>query len=182
MFPDTVDFGGIPLGGNYFGKLVYFENDTGGPIEINSPYIGGQAGNPFAWFSNLIGRFGLGDGRALSYGVRFHPPGVGLFEDDLCIPVTDQPHPCVHLQGYGIETLSAEVFRRETASLTTYVPNPGYLPLDVRIRTGQSWATPLPSFAVIAPGDSLEVTIALNASELEPGAYRDSMRLSADAI
>lgn len=98
MPPDTVDFGAIPLGGNYFGQIVYFENATGSPIEINSPYISGQPGRPFAWFSNLIGRFTIGDGFSLRYSGRFQPSWEGAFEDDLCVPVAGFPHPCVHLR------------------------------------------------------------------------------------
>lgn len=182
MRPDTVDFGGIPVGGNYFGQIVHFENDTGGPVVIDSPYISGQAGNPFAWFSNFIGQFTIGDGFELAYGVRFHPPWEGTFDDDLCVPVADLPNPCVHLQGVGIESLVGEVFRGETAILTTTIPNPGYRPLDLRIRTGQPWATPLPSFAIVPSGEALEVTIALDARDLESGVYRDTLRVEAVGV
>lgn len=187
MRPDTVDFGGIPVGGNYFGQIVGFENNTGGPVVIDSPYISGQAGNPFAWFSNLIGQFTIGDGFGLAYGVRFHPPWEGplwegAFEDDLCIPVEDLPDPCVHLRGVGIEPLVGEVFRGQTATLTTTIPNPGYRPLDLRIRTGQPWATPLPSFAIVPSGETLEVTIALDARDLESGVYRDTLRVEAVGV
>ena len=182
MVPDTVDFGEIPVGGNYFGKLVYFANNTGESIVVNSPYIGGQDGNPFAWFSNIIGQFNAGDGFDLTYGVRFRPPSEGPFETDLCIPVMDFSNPCVHLRGRGIEPLVGTVFQGQTAVLSASIPNPGFRALDLRIRTGQPWATPLPSFAVVPAGDALEVTIALNATELESGTYRDTLVVEAVGV
>lgn len=179
MLPDTVDFGGVPVGGDYFGKFVYFQNATGGPVVINSPYISGQEGNPFAWFSNLIGQFTIGDGSDLSYGVRFRPPWPGRFEDRLCVPVQDHPNPCVLLRGKGIERLEVPVFSGETGSAIVYLPNPGYRTLDVRIRSGAPWATPLPSFGLIPPGDSMAVTLALDAQDLGSGTYRDTLRVEA---
>lgn len=181
MFPDTVEFGSIPVGGNYFGQFVHFENDTGGPIQIDSPYIGGQAGNPFAWFSNFIGQFTIADGSGLRYGARFAPPWEGEFEDNLCVPVTDLPNPCVHLRGRGIAPLSAEV-AQGAATLTTSIPNPSTRPLIVTVQARAPWATPSPALAEIAPGDSLLVDIAIDATELRPGLYRDTLRVDAAGV
>lgn len=179
MLPDTVDFGAVPVGGDYFGKFARFENATGKAVSASTPYIRGQDGNPFAWFSPVIGRYQLGDDRSVSYGLRFRPPWPGHFEDDFCVPVEDHPYPCVHLRGRGVAALEVAAFQGETAPAVVYLPNPGFRTLDVRIRAGEPWLTPLPSYALIPPGDSLEVVLALNASGLGSGTYRDTLRVDA---
>jgi hypothetical protein len=77
------------------------------------------------------------------------------------------------------DSLSLSLGRNtESASDTLGLSNAGTAPLDYEADWSASWLSAEPSSGSIAPGDSSDVTVSVDASALSPGTYRDTMRLT----